>query len=248
MQLQGAEIIDLKWDYVEWSVELFSRIMNIARLTFLRPELNVAMCRNRVSERQIHRDGSMLLPTGVTRDEIADFVMECLLDSPWKCALKGQSPPASRSLALGSVSYVAYFWLLLLVLGCFTPAWGAPTELRPDGLSRGIQLFEAAEFEKAVKVLQVVQADRPNDSICAMWLARAYGRLAEQSNWLHALEYARQTRHYLELAVALDPKNREARADLRDYYARAPGFLGGSASKSELQTRALERLDAGSPP
>jgi tetratricopeptide (TPR) repeat protein len=65
-----------------------------------------------------------------------------------------------------------------------------------------------------------------------MWLGRAYGRCAETASPFAAPGFASKARQNFELAVTLDPKNKEALSDLFDYYLEAPGFLGGGYDKA----------------
>ncbi len=112
--------------------------------------------------------------------------------------------------------------------------------------TRGMQLYEAGRYEKAVAAFEKAAAVDPEDDRYAYWLGKACGRVAERAGPLSALKWAGRTRDALERAVELNPDNRDAVSSLADYYEQAPGFLGGDAAKArELRARlAAPALDA----
>ncbi|MBI1732846.1 MAG: hypothetical protein HYR49_08780 [Gammaproteobacteria bacterium] len=114
--------------------------------------------------------------------------------------------------------------------------------------AQGRARYEAGDFELAVTILEQAVALEPGVSDYHLWLARSYGRSAEQSNWLRAMRLARRTLREFQIAVALNPGNRPAWSDLAEYYRRAPGILGGSAKKAgEIEAR-LAASTATAPP
>jgi len=98
------------------------------------------------------------------------------------------------------------------------------------------QQFESAieNFEKAVKLEE-------QNSDYHLWLGRAYGRQAERSSLFRQLLLARKVKLHLERAVELNPENLPARTDLREFYLRAPGFLGGSEEKAQEQAQEIAK-------
>jgi len=96
----------------------------------------------------------------------------------------------------------------------------------------GRDLFMMSEFHKAADYFAKALAADPRSSYQAMWLGRAYGRCAETASPFAAPGYASKARQNFELAVKLNPKNKEALSDLFDYYLEAPGFLGGGYDKA----------------
>src|SRR5277367_6531510 len=96
----------------------------------------------------------------------------------------------------------------------------------------GRDFFMMSEFHKAADYFTKALAADPRNSDQALWLGRAYGRCAETASPFAAPGYASKARQNLELAVKLDPKNKEALSDLFDYYLEAPGFLGGGYDKA----------------
>jgi tetratricopeptide (TPR) repeat protein len=95
----------------------------------------------------------------------------------------------------------------------------------------GRDFFMMSEFHKAAEYFAKALAADPSSNQ-AMWLGRAYGRCAETASPFAAPGYASKARQNFELAVKLNPKNKEALGDLFDYYLEAPGFLGGGYDKA----------------
>jgi tetratricopeptide (TPR) repeat protein len=76
-----------------------------------------------------------------------------------------------------------------------------------------------------------------------LWLGRVYGEKADHSSIFSAPGLARQARSAFERSVQLDPSNWEARADLGEFYAEAPGIVGGGKDKARAQADALMPLN-----
>ena len=98
--------------------------------------------------------------------------------------------------------------------------------------------FMMGDYKKATDSFEKSLTLNPNSSEGHLWLARAWGRRAENSS-LMAVVYAGKAHQGFEKAVALDPHNAEARNDLFDYYLNAPGFLGGGVEKAQALARSL---------
>lgn len=94
----------------------------------------------------------------------------------------------------------------------------------------------SASFERAVQL-------SPRDSVYRDWLAKAYGRRAEESMFLSAMTWARKTHREFEIAVELNPANFEARRDLIRYEMNAPSVVGGGDDKAMKHIEALEKID-----
>jgi Flp pilus assembly protein TadD len=91
-------------------------------------------------------------------------------------------------------------------------------------------------FEKAIALA-------PRNSELHRLLGSVYGRRAETGSMLTAPGNAKKARQYFEQAVELDPNNREAAANLFEYYLEAPGFLGGGLDKAENLAKRIATLD-----
>jgi Flp pilus assembly protein TadD len=107
----------------------------------------------------------------------------------------------------------------------------------------GKDWFMLGDYKRAIdffeKALALSPGNSPNGSEVELWLGRAWGRRAETSGWLTAAVHASKTRQHFERAVALDPRNREAKNDLFDFYLSAPGFLGGGIDKAEAIAKSI---------
>jgi hypothetical protein len=65
-----------------------------------------------------------------------------------------------------------------------------------------------------------------------------------RANILRQPFLAWKVKEHFERAVTLDPGNLAARADLMEYYLKAPGFLGGSEEKARAQAAEIAARDA----
>jgi Flp pilus assembly protein TadD len=156
-----------------------------------------------------------------------------------------------------------FLFFFSLVLWAKTPEWDRAHELYqrteyPQALgvldripNKGVdelQLigqchFMQGDYGKASEAFEQALALAPRSSELHRWLGNAYGRRAETGNIFTAPVNARKSRQYFEQAVELDPNNREAVANLFEYYLEAPGFMGGGLDKAETMVMHLTRLD-----
>ncbi|MGE0684951.1 MAG: tetratricopeptide repeat protein [Candidatus Binatia bacterium] len=112
----------------------------------------------------------------------------------------------------------------------------------PSGLFYLGQIaFEEQRYEDAMRNFErVVQLDERNSDY-HLWLGRACGRLAERVGVFRQFLLARKVRFHFERAVELNPENLAARIDLREYYEKAPVFLGGGVEKAEAQEKEIKK-------
>lgn len=96
-----------------------------------------------------------------------------------------------------------------------------------------------AAIESCQRAVQLA----PSNSEFHVWLARAYGARASASGMIAAYKTAKLVRAEFETAVKLDGNNREALADLGQYYVEAPKILGGGYDKAEQLAQRLAALD-----
>ncbi|GCC50692.1 hypothetical protein SanaruYs_09100 [Chryseotalea sanaruensis] len=100
------------------------------------------------------------------------------------------------------------------------------------------QYEDAADyFEEATEVDSKV-ADYFN------WLGNALGIIARDANPFRQGLLAPKMKSAWESAVALDPRNLDARRSLIEYYTQAPGFMGGSFEKAHDVALQIRKLDA----
>lgn len=107
----------------------------------------------------------------------------------------------------------------------------------------GRALLNQDKAEEAVAALEKAAELAPDHSEYFNRLGDAYGRSAQKAGVFAKLGWAKKCKAAYETAVALDPKNINARASLASYYAQAPGIAGGSMDKAYAQAEEIKRLD-----
>jgi tetratricopeptide (TPR) repeat protein len=107
----------------------------------------------------------------------------------------------------------------------------------------GRNFFLLGDYKRASEALEKAAQADPASSEIALWAGRAFGRRAENSNFLLAPGYASRARQYFEKSVQLNAKNLEALCDLFEYYLEAPGFLGGGMDKAEAIAARIAQVD-----
>lgn len=108
----------------------------------------------------------------------------------------------------------------------------------------GQDYYMLGEFKHAVDNFEKAATLDPRNSDYALWLGRAWGRRAETASVFTAPMAASKARQYFEMAVKLDPHNKEATGDLFDYYLNAPGILGGGLDKASALAQHIATEDA----
>jgi len=101
-------------------------------------------------------------------------------------------------------------------------------------------------WDDSIEAFERATSLRPNDSATHMWLGRAYGEKASNSNFLRAMKLAGKVREQFERAVQLDSSSVQARSDLAEYYVEAPGVVGGGIDKARTQAEAITKLSPSS--
>lgn len=125
--------------------------------------------------------------------------------------------------------------LVALAVPAALLAQPAPVPAPP---SLGAQVRAAigrGDYDRAISLAETAAKADPKSSDAQLWLGRACGEKARQASVLSAYGLARKARAAWEKAVALDPGNVAARADLVEYYVRAPGIVGGDAAEARRQ-------------
>jgi tetratricopeptide (TPR) repeat protein len=94
----------------------------------------------------------------------------------------------------------------------------------------------ATLFEKAV-------AQNPKSAEAHFLLGTAYGSQAQKAGIFGQASLAGKTKNEFEKAVELDPNLLEARYGLVEFYAMAPGIIGGSYDKAFAQAAEIKKRD-----
>ena len=103
--------------------------------------------------------------------------------------------------------------------------------------------FQLELWDNSVRMGEKAIALDPQNSAYHLWLARAMGRKAEDSNPFTAFGLARKVKTEFERAVALDADNLPARNDLSEFYLEAPSVLGGDKTKAKQQADYVAKRD-----
>ena len=133
---------------------------------------------------------------------------------------------------------------VLAALLVFSLSAGAQEAPPPSHVAHIANALRESALDRAVELGEKLVSQSPDDGHAWHWLGRAYGRQAQSASMLKRPGWAGKCFDAFEKAVALDPKNVEARFDLMQYYMQAPGFLGGSEDKAREQAVEIGKLDA----
>lgn len=104
-------------------------------------------------------------------------------------------------------------------------------------LARGNADGAVAAFERATEL-------NPTTSDLQRQLGDAYGLAALKAGMLGKFGFAKKCKAAYEKAVALDPKNIDARWSLMEYCRQAPAIAGGGMSDAYAQAEEIRKLDA----
>ena len=103
--------------------------------------------------------------------------------------------------------------------------------------------FSVGDWDHAVSNCDKAVRLEPNNSRYHLWLGRAFGEKASHSSFWTAAGLAKKLRVELERAVALDPRNIDARTDLAEFYLEAPGIVGGGQDKARAAAATLATIN-----
>ena len=132
----------------------------------------------------------------------------------------------------------------LLICAAVLGARTAPAEdAAPSPFAPVKEAFKAQNWDAAVEAALKAVKELPDSSEAHLWLGRAYGQKAIKASIFSQMGLAKKCKAEFEKAVALDPKSTDARVDLIQYYANAPGIAGGGMDKARVEVKVLDGLD-----
>src|SRR5262249_56305104 len=112
----------------------------------------------------------------------------------------------------------------------------------PALYSLGRPVLDQTAPRPAASTLEKAIALEPAHSVFHLWLGRAWGQLALDSNVFKQASLAPKIKKEFDAAVALEPADVEARLDLMEFYIQAPGVMGGSLKEARKQAEEIRRL------
>lgn len=98
--------------------------------------------------------------------------------------------------------------------------------------------------DRAVPHCEAAVANDSGNALYQVWLGRAYGQKADKSGPFTGFSMAKRSVAAFERAFQLAPSNLEAINDLGEFYARAPGIVGGGTDKAR---QLAEKIQSTSP-
>ena len=104
--------------------------------------------------------------------------------------------------------------------------------------------FMMEDWDRGISACEQAVYLDPQNSKYSLWLGRVNGEKADRSSFVSAPGLAKKARESFERAVELDQKNVEARLDLGEFYAEAPGIIGGGRDKAYRQADLIMPLSA----
>ena len=108
----------------------------------------------------------------------------------------------------------------------------------------GKSYLKMRKWGNAVKAMKKAVDIEPSNALYRLWLGRAYGENADhRKNPFGAYGDARQCIKQFEKAAELDPENINIRFDLVEFYAQAPGIVGGGKDKARQEAEVISKLE-----
>lgn len=110
-------------------------------------------------------------------------------------------------------------------------------------IEQGRAALGRGESDAAIGVLEKAVARSPKSAEAHFYLGNAYGSKVQQSGMISGVKYGPKAKDEFEKAVALNPNYVEARLSLAQFYAFAPGIMGGSYDKAFEQAKEIKAID-----
>lgn len=124
---------------------------------------------------------------------------------------------------------------LMIALGSAVPALDAQMPTADALFIEARSAVAAGDYDAAIRQLERAVESDGNNAEYHYWLGRALYEAAPHASKIKMPGMARRVRKEWERTVALDSDHLEGRAGLVEYYAMAPGFMGGSKVKAREQ-------------
>ncbi len=105
----------------------------------------------------------------------------------------------------------------------------------------GRSFLKLREWDEAVQQFEKAVQMEPSRAEYHLWLGRAYGARAENS--FIGFTDARRVIREFKKASELDPESISIRFDLLEFYAQAPGIVGGGKDKAWAEAEAISKLN-----
>src|SRR5262249_35821274 len=119
-----------------------------------------------------------------------------------------------------------------------------PGRARTLYLQSRVQLAFDQPDEALASAERALQLESSN-ALYHTQVAAVCGQMAGRAGKLKAFSLARRVRKECDQALALDPKQVEAREILANYFWLAPGFLGGDKNKAASVAADIARISPG---
>ncbi len=103
--------------------------------------------------------------------------------------------------------------------------------------------FTVERYDQAVEACERAVKLAPQTARYHLWLGRALGEKADHAVFTSAFSLGKRSREEFEAAVAADPRDAEALADLGEFYYSAPGVVGGGMDKAQGVVSKLDGVD-----
>ena len=155
-------------------------------------------------------------------------------------ARRAEAPPAP----LFTLDEVSLRTLFICCVAAMAVAGAAPAVEVPH-LDEARTAMGVEDWDAAVAAGEAAVKESPDAAAAHSWLGRAYGQKAIHASVFTQLSWAKKCKTEFDKAVTLDPKDTDARIDLIQYYANAPGIAGGGRDKAREQLEPLAALDPG---
>lgn len=104
--------------------------------------------------------------------------------------------------------------------------------------------YQEERWDNAANECQAAVQMAPGNSGFHDWMGRVYGEQAQRASLLKAYSLAKKVHAEFIAAIQADPKNVLALADMGEYDADTPGFLGGGLDKARSMAAQLAPLSA----